>query len=276
MSHLALFLLLILASLPSEAFAQGSATVAGRVLDMANETPVGFATVVIENAATGTSLSGALAGEDGRFVVQGLTPGTYRFRVTFPGFLEAETDVLVSPLNNTYDLGDIRLPRIEGYKEDVTVTAETIRLAGIDTQVFRMDDGPSQSTGTVLDAMKNLPGVTIDQEGQGLAARQRQGRHSDRREAVEPDRFRQPARPRQPCRPRTSKRSKSSTTPRRGSTRRAWPASSTSSTRRNSSSDGRATSGSAWASASSRGSAATCRPIWEASRTTRRSRQAST
>ena len=53
MSHLVLFLLLLmLASLPSEAFAQGSATVAGRVLDMANETPVGYATVVIENAAT--------------------------------------------------------------------------------------------------------------------------------------------------------------------------------------------------------------------------------
>src|SRR5687767_14132117 len=165
MSQLAIFLLLILASLPSAAFAQGSATVAGRVLDMANETPVGYATVVIENAATGTSLSGALAGEDGRFIVQGLAPGTYRFRVTFPGFLQGETDVVVSPLNNTYDLGDIRLPRVAGYKEDVTVTAETIRLAGIDTQVFRMDDGPSQSTGTVLDAMKNLPGVTIDEEG---------------------------------------------------------------------------------------------------------------
>src|SRR5687767_7999646 len=112
MSYLALFLLLILASLPSKAFAQGSATVAGRVLDMASETPVGYASVVIENATTRASVSGALAGEDGRFVVQGLTPGTYRFRVTFPGFLEAETDVLVSPLNSTYDLGDIRLPRI--------------------------------------------------------------------------------------------------------------------------------------------------------------------
>jgi outer membrane receptor protein involved in Fe transport len=165
MLRLVLFLLLVLASLPSEAFAQGSATVAGRVLNMADGAPLGYATVVIENAATGTSLSGALAGEDGRFVVQGLMPGTYRFRVTFPGFLEAEADVVVSPLNNTYDLGDIRLPRIAGVKEEVTVTAETIRLAGINTEVFKIGDGPSQSTGTVLDAMKNLPGVTIDEEG---------------------------------------------------------------------------------------------------------------
>jgi hypothetical protein len=121
--------MLILPSLPAEALAQGSATVAGRVIDPASETPVRFATVVIENAATGTSLSGALADEDGRFVVQGLTTGSYRFRVTFPGFLEAETTVLVSPHNNTYDLGDIRLPRIEGFREEVTVTAEALRAA---------------------------------------------------------------------------------------------------------------------------------------------------
>ena len=36
---------------------------------------------------------------------------------------------------------------------------------GVDTQVFRLDEGPTLSTGSLLDAMKNLPGVTVDQEG---------------------------------------------------------------------------------------------------------------
>ena len=158
-----LFVLFLL--MPLAASAQSAASVAGRVLDMVNDRPVGFATIVVEDAANATSRSGALAGEDGRFVLQGLAPGQYTIRVTFPGFLEAQADVLVSPLNSTYDLGDIRLPRIEGYKEDVTVTADAIRLAGIDTQVFKLDEGPAQSTGTILDAMKNLPGVTVDEEG---------------------------------------------------------------------------------------------------------------
>ena len=49
--------------------------------------------------------------------------------------------------------------------EEITVTAEAIQTAGIDTQVFRLDEGAAQSTGTLLDAMRNLPGVTVDQEG---------------------------------------------------------------------------------------------------------------
>ena len=149
---------------PAVAAAQGTAVLSGRVLD-SNSAPVGFATIVIENTGSGQPISGALAGENGRFVMQGLANGSYTVRITFPGFLEAEADVVVSPLNQIYDLGDIRLPRIEGVQEQVTVTAETIRAAGIDTQVFTLGDGPVQSTGTLLDSLKNLPGVTVDQEG---------------------------------------------------------------------------------------------------------------
>jgi outer membrane receptor protein involved in Fe transport len=157
---------LLILLLPAAALAQGTAVLSGRALDATDGSPIGFASVVVENAESGQTLSGALTAENGRFVVQGLAPGAYTIRLTFPGFYAAEADVLVSPLNQSYDLGDIRLPRLETFKEEITVTAETIRAEGIDTQVFRLDEGPTQSTGTLLDALKNLPGVTVDEEGQ--------------------------------------------------------------------------------------------------------------
>ena len=144
---------------------EGAATLAGRVLDATDDSPIGYVTVLVQDAASGETLSGTLAGEDGRYLVEGLVPGEYTIRLSFPGFFPAEADVLVSELNLVYNLGDIRLPRMENIREEVTVSAEAIRTAGIDTRVFQLDDGPAQSTGSLLDAMKNLPGVTVDQEG---------------------------------------------------------------------------------------------------------------
>ena len=154
----------LLAAEPVAAQTAGAA-LAGRILDATDATPIAFASVVIENAATGQQLTGALTGEDGRFVIRGLPAGTYKVRISFGGFHPADTDLLVSPLNQNYDLGDVKLPRLEGFKETITVTGQAVRAQAIDSQVFKLSDGPTQSTGTVLDALKNLPGVTVDQEG---------------------------------------------------------------------------------------------------------------
>ena len=128
---LLIFLLLPVASLAQE----GTAILSGRVLDVTNDSPIGFATVVVNSADSGETLSGVLAGEDGRFLVQGFGPGEYTIHTSFRGFFPAEFDVLVSELNQSYDLGDIRLVRQEIFEQEITVTADTIPVAGIDSQV---------------------------------------------------------------------------------------------------------------------------------------------
>ena len=162
----ALWVLLVLLLGPAAPLAQeGTATLSGRVLDLTDGAPISFASVVVENADSGETLTGVLTGEDGRFLVQGLAPAEYTLWTSFPGFYPAEADVLVGELNQSYDLGDIHLVRLENFEEEITVTAEAIRAAGLDTRVFQLDEGPTQSTGSLLDAMKNLPGVTVDQDG---------------------------------------------------------------------------------------------------------------
>ena len=75
--------------LPALVLAQGTAVLSGRVLDRQGDAPIGLATIAVEspNAAAGSPpLGGALAAENGRFVIQGLAPGQYRVRITFPGY----------------------------------------------------------------------------------------------------------------------------------------------------------------------------------------------
>lgn len=161
------FTFFIVLLLPASLLAQRGAAVSGRAVDSASGSAVGLVTVVVSNAESGDTLSAALAGEDGRFRVHGLAPGRYTIHVRFPGFQPAESQVLVSELNPSYDLGDIRMVRIVTI-DQVRVTASAIRAAGVDSRTYRIGEGASQSTGSVLDALKNLPGVTVDQEGRVL------------------------------------------------------------------------------------------------------------
>jgi len=162
-------LLALAASPPAPVRAQSSpAVVAGRVLAAADGAPLPYASIVVEHAATTAQVTGTLTTENGRFVVPGLAPGTYRVHITVPGHQPAVADLVVTPLNAAYDLGEIRLPRLESFEEEVDVAGNASRAQGVDSQVFRLDDGPTTSTGTLLDALKNLPGITVDQEGRVL------------------------------------------------------------------------------------------------------------
>lgn len=156
--------LALLASLPSAVMGQGTATASGRAVDAASGAPIGLAAVVLTDAATGDTLSGTLGSADGRFVLQGLAPGRYVVHTTYLGYFPEETPLLVSELNTSYDLGDIALQAL-GALEGITVRGDQVERAAVDAQVYRMGEGPAQSTGSLLDALKNLPGVTVDQDG---------------------------------------------------------------------------------------------------------------
>lgn len=151
---------------PVASLAQG-ATVAGRTVDSTSRAPIAAITVVLVNAASGDTLSGTLSGADGRFLLRGLSPGRYTIATRFPGLSPVERSLLVSELNRSYDLGDIPIGRLQSLA-GVAVTAEATGIAALNSEVFRFGQGAAPTTGSALDALKNVPGVTIDQEGKVL------------------------------------------------------------------------------------------------------------
>lgn len=161
-----LTLIVLIASWPPAVLAQGqSALISGRVLDAESNAAVAYASIVLEDAQDGQSITGKFAGEDGRFTIEGLEAGLYRLWISFAGYERSAVEVLVGELNSSYDLGDVRLARSADFEDTIQVTAEAIRAEGLDSRIFRFDEGASQSTGSLLDAMKTLPGVTVDQDG---------------------------------------------------------------------------------------------------------------
>ena len=151
---------------PEVVFAQG-ATVAGRTVDSTSRAPIASVTIVLVNAASGDTLSGTLTRADGRFLLRGLRAGRYTITTRFPGLSPVERSLLVSELNLSYDLGDILVGRMQSLA-GVAVTADAIRIGGANSELHRFGEGATPTTGSVLDAMKSVPGVTVDQDGKIL------------------------------------------------------------------------------------------------------------
>jgi len=137
-------LLSLLSLMPAAVYAQaGSATLTGSVLD-ASGAVVPEVQIVVVNPQTGLERT-ASAGEQGRFVVPLLPPGTYRVTAQRTGFASTEISALVlnvgDALNVTLVLQVARLDTA------VTVTAEGTRVS------------TSPAVGTVVDRqfVENLP-----------------------------------------------------------------------------------------------------------------------
>lgn len=159
-----LFLTLII--LCSISLSAQEIAISGRVTEGDTEVPLEFATATISEKASGTLVSGAVCDREGRFTFRGMFQGEYVISVSFVGYEEHTQELLVGELNQNFDLGNIRLNALAESLEEVSVTARKNSISSeMDRKTYSAEDMLAQSGGSVLDAMKTMPGVSVDQEG---------------------------------------------------------------------------------------------------------------
>ncbi|MDW7691696.1 TonB-dependent receptor [Flammeovirgaceae bacterium SG7u.111] len=145
---------------------QDLANVSGKIIDGNSLAPVPFATVLVKTLPDSTYFSGTLSSENGRFEITGLTKGKYNLSFSFLGYETKQVDLIVGGKNDIYDLGKIELSVSSQQLDEVTVEGKKeIIAAGLDKKSFSLDDNFAQTGGSVLDALRALPGITVDQEG---------------------------------------------------------------------------------------------------------------
>jgi hypothetical protein len=161
------FLLIFTGIFTLQLSAQGDGIISGRLFDNASREPLPFATVTVTRSER--MVTGTVTNENGRFVLEGIDEGEYIINCSFVGYNLKEIPLLVGKLNNIFDLGRIFLEVATENIEEVIVSAKReIISSGLDKKSFDIDNNISQSGGSVFDAMRNLPGVSIDQEGKLL------------------------------------------------------------------------------------------------------------
>ena len=84
----------------------------GTIVDQKSSAPVPRASVTIRNKATSAIVTGAIAGPNGAFRVQGLRPGAYTVRFTFLGFAPKTQEIAITPAAPVIDVGTVQLTRV--------------------------------------------------------------------------------------------------------------------------------------------------------------------
>lgn len=160
--------LFFLLAWPLSLTAQTSATtVSGGVRDGKTKTPLAYVNVTLKQARDSGFVTGTITGEDGRFVLAGVKPGSYFMETSFVGYSTKTQTVQAGVLNAFADVGVIELLPDAKAMDAVVVTAtgESGVSGRMDKKTYSMAGNVSQTGGSVLQAMANLPGVTTSQDG---------------------------------------------------------------------------------------------------------------
>ena len=143
-----------------------SINVSGTIKDKVSSEALPFVNVVLKTSADSAFVSGTISNDNGLFTISDVTPAEYILEVTSIGYTKYSQPLFVGSSSEFIDLGVVLLEEDAQQLNEVVVSAQQDAVNGsMEKKTYSVEDNTSQSGGSVLQAMNNLPGVTT-QEGQ--------------------------------------------------------------------------------------------------------------
>ncbi|RAJ01594.1 outer membrane receptor protein involved in Fe transport [Chitinophaga skermanii] len=142
---------------------QAQVTISGIIRDGATKKVLPFVNTGLRKSNDSVLLNGTISGEDGRFTISQVKRGNYVLVVSYLGYTSISKPIVAGTLNQFLDVGNIDLQPNEQQLKEITIAGKQASIAStMDKKTFSIADNVTQAGGSVLDAMKNLPGITTD------------------------------------------------------------------------------------------------------------------
>jgi len=137
-------------------------TVSGNTKDKTTKLALPFVNVSLKTSNDNTLVTGTITNEEGRFTLANIKSGNYILEFSFIGYKTKTQSVYVGSLSEFLDQGTIELEEDATTLQEVVVVAKSNTISEkMDKKTFSMADNISQSGGSVLQSIQNLPGVTV-------------------------------------------------------------------------------------------------------------------
>jgi outer membrane receptor protein involved in Fe transport len=139
-----------------------SVTISGSVLDKEKLAPLPFVNVILKTESDSVFVFGTITNEDGRFVLSNVPPNNYIIQVSFTGYVQLIKPMFVGTLSDFLEIPPFELIEAVSSLGEIEIVGSQDEVSGkMDKKVFSLDENISQSGGSVLQSIQNLPGVTV-------------------------------------------------------------------------------------------------------------------
>lgn len=142
--------------------AETNVTISGIIKDKDSKAVCPFVNVVLKTEKDSTFVSGTVTNEEGRFTLSKLKSGNYFLEVSYIGYAKKKQSLYVGNLTEYLDIKTIEIEEKSTSLQEVDVIGRTAEIGEkMDKKTFTLSENISQSGGSVLQAMQNLPSVTV-------------------------------------------------------------------------------------------------------------------
>ncbi|MCX6165758.1 MAG: outer membrane beta-barrel family protein, partial [Ignavibacteriae bacterium] len=165
-----LFLCLIFSMFSVSVFAQDKTSgtvIKGLVVDKATGTSLESATIQVFKSEDSSLYNGASSDKSGNFVINDIPEGLYTVRVSYIGYATAVAkNVKASKDKKEINFGTIKLEVNSETTQEINVEGEApIMTMEGGKKIYDAKKDLTAQNGNVLDMLKNVPSVTVDNDG---------------------------------------------------------------------------------------------------------------
>jgi outer membrane receptor protein involved in Fe transport len=160
---IAVFIVSFVFLLMSNSYGQNKAiNVSGTIIDKSGKKALPYVNVILKTAKDSAFVTGAVSNEEGRYTIANIKPGNYLLEISYLGYITQKQTLFVGTLSEFLEMPPIGLKESTRTLSEVSVSAKQDEINGkMDKKTFSVADNISQSGGSVLQTMQNLPGVTV-------------------------------------------------------------------------------------------------------------------
>jgi outer membrane receptor protein involved in Fe transport len=134
----------------------------GKIKDKASQEALSYVNIVLKTSTDSIFVTGAISDESGFFTLSDVKPGIYELEASFIGFETVRSEVYVGSSSPFLNLGEVEMAMAFQELSAVEVLGQLEAVSTkMDKKSYDLGQNISQSGGSVLQAMSNLPGVAV-------------------------------------------------------------------------------------------------------------------